>query len=166
MHLDERESDLLKKWTIKKLEDISDADSDVLADYVLALVKTEDPIPVAQNNVVENLQDFLGNNTEKFVQEVFQAISTKSYDPARPPLKPTAPIYHPPKRRSFEQPGVSNESRKRSYHDWDREEDTNGQIRSYQGGERPVKHARRGGRGFDPRGGRQSFPSAYQSTLR
>ena len=44
MHLDDSEAELLKKWIIKKLEDISDADSDVLADYVLALVKTDDSV--------------------------------------------------------------------------------------------------------------------------
>ena len=39
MHLDDAESDLLKKWIIKKLEDITDADEDVLADYVLVSLR-------------------------------------------------------------------------------------------------------------------------------
>ena len=164
MHLDEAESDLLKKWIIKKLEDISDADSDVLADYVLALAKSEGPESVAKTNCIDNLKDFLLDNTEPFVNELFQAISSKSYDPNRPPPKPTAPVYQPPKRTSVEAPRLPNESRKRSYHDWDREEqaDTNGRIQTYDGGDRPVKQPRRGGRGYDQRGGRQSQPQMQQ----
>ena len=158
MHLDEAESDLLKKWIIKKLEDISDADSDVLADYVLALVKTDDPEAKAKTNCVENLKDFLLSNAEPFVNGLFQAIATKSYDPSRPPPKPSAPVYQPSRRSSLEPPRLPNESRKRSYHDWDRDEDSNvnGRIQSYHGDDRPVKQLRRGGRGFEQRGGRHT----------
>ncbi|CAD0037583.1 unnamed protein product [Aureobasidium pullulans] len=42
MHLDDSASDELKGWVVKRLEDISDADSDVLADYVIALIKSEE----------------------------------------------------------------------------------------------------------------------------
>lgn len=164
MQLSDNESELLRKWITKKLEDISDADSDVLADYVLALVKTEDAKPVGKANVAEPLKDFLGSNTDAFVEEIFQAIATKSFDPNRPPPKPAASVYQPPKRQSVELPRQLNESKKRSYsyHDWDREEDANGQIQSYQGGERPVKHARRGARGYDQRSTRQSLKASRQ----
>jgi hypothetical protein len=37
----------------------SDADSDVLADYVLALIGTEAPADEIKRNSVENLEDFL-----------------------------------------------------------------------------------------------------------
>ena len=37
----------------------SDADSDVLADYVIALVRDDDPEPKLRHNVVSNLEDFL-----------------------------------------------------------------------------------------------------------
>lgn len=37
----------------------SDADSDVLADYVLALVRTDAPDDENKRNSVENLEDFL-----------------------------------------------------------------------------------------------------------
>ena len=164
MHLDEAESELLKKWTVKKLEDISDADSDVLADYVLALAKTDDPEPVAKANCIENLKDFLVDKTERFVNDLFQAIATKSYDPSRPPPKPAASVYQPPKRPSVEHQSLPNESRKRSYHDWDGEDQVNGngRIQSYERGERPMKQPRRGGRGYDQRGGRQSYPQGQQ----
>ena len=59
MQLDEAQGELLKKWIIKRLEDISDADSDVLADYVLMLIKSEDPDDQVRTNCVQGLQDFL-----------------------------------------------------------------------------------------------------------
>ncbi len=37
----------------------SDADSDVLADYVLALVRADTPEPELRTNAIENLEDFL-----------------------------------------------------------------------------------------------------------
>ena len=37
----------------------SDADSDVLADYVIALVRADDPEAQLRPNVVSNLEDFL-----------------------------------------------------------------------------------------------------------
>ena len=41
----------------------SDADSDVLADYVLALVKSEDSDNQVKQNCLENLEDFLRTRT-------------------------------------------------------------------------------------------------------
>ncbi|KAL9121064.1 MAG: hypothetical protein Q9187_002379 [Circinaria calcarea] len=86
------ESKELKTWVIKKLEDISDADSDVLADYVLALIRADTPEPELRTNAIMNLDDFLKDNTASFVDEVFLAIHTKSYIPGylAPPL-PTLP---------------------------------------------------------------------------
>jgi hypothetical protein len=37
----------------------SDADSDVLAEYVLALIRSEESDEEVRNNCVENLKDFL-----------------------------------------------------------------------------------------------------------
>ena len=146
MHLDDKESELLKAWIVTKLENISDADSDVLADYVLALVKTDENEASLRATSVDNLRDFLLDNAEGFVNDVFNAINAKSYDPSRPTPKPSAPVYQPPRRMSFEPPRQPNESRKRSYHDWDRAVEANANG-PYQSGERPTKHARRGGRG-------------------
>ncbi len=41
----------------------SDADSDVLADYVLALVRADTPEPELRINAIENLEDFLKPST-------------------------------------------------------------------------------------------------------
>ena len=37
----------------------SDADSDVLADYVLALIRADTPEPELRASAIENLEDFL-----------------------------------------------------------------------------------------------------------
>ena len=143
---------------IKKLENISDADSDVLADYVLALVKTDEPTHIAKSACVENLRDFIADNSQAFVNELFTAIDTKSYDPSRPaprsPLKSgltdtanKSSTKHDAPRRQV------NGSRKRGYHDWDRETGQDGSGASFEYGNRPQKQPRRGGRGGGDRRG-------------
>ena len=84
MLITDEEAKDLKIWVIKKLEDMyvvayimrlilrrswecadtfhshsSDADSDVLADYVLALIRADTPEPDLRANAIENLEDFL-----------------------------------------------------------------------------------------------------------
>ena len=92
MIITDDEAQDLKAWIIKKLEDMSvtllrsmarifsllpflcpmltpnpryrsDADSDVLADYVLALIRAETSEPELKNNAIENLEDFLHDST-------------------------------------------------------------------------------------------------------
>ena len=45
--------------TITSLFPRSDADSDVLADYVMALVRADDAEPQLRQGVISNLEDFL-----------------------------------------------------------------------------------------------------------
>ena len=59
MHLEDNDANDLKSWVVGRLQDISDADSDVLADYVLALLKTDTPDAQLKVDVAENLEDFL-----------------------------------------------------------------------------------------------------------
>ncbi|KXT17665.1 hypothetical protein AC579_9047 [Pseudocercospora musae] len=158
MLFDEADSELLKTWATKKLEDIhSDADADVLADYVLALVKTDDPVDVAKANCTENLRDFLNEKADHFVDELFQALTTKSYDPSKAPPKPTAPTYQVPRRASASCDPAQGQTagRKRSYHEWDRAESQGGR---YDGVDRPVKQARRGGNAGRQQFGQYSLP--------
>lgn len=44
----------------------SDADSDVLADYVLALIRADTPEPELRLNAIENLEDFLKDSRQLF----------------------------------------------------------------------------------------------------
>lgn len=152
MQFKEEETALLKTWAIKKLEDISDADADVLADYAIALVSTEDAEEVAKANCVESLIDFLPNKAEHFVDELFAAIANKSYDPSQHQPKPATEASRLPPGPKSDGLGPMNKSRKRSFQ-WDTNE-TSEQHGHFHGGGRPIKQMRRGGRGGLERGGR------------
>ncbi|KAF8461682.1 hypothetical protein BDZ91DRAFT_369450 [Kalaharituber pfeilii] len=79
MLFEEGDAALLKKWIVKRLEDISDADSDVLADYVLALLRHEGGEPEVKKFCIDQLDDFLREHTRNFVEDVFVALRTKSF---------------------------------------------------------------------------------------
>ncbi|KAF1827429.1 uncharacterized protein K489DRAFT_16498 [Dissoconium aciculare CBS 342.82] len=170
MHMDDAESDLLKTWVIKKLENISDADSDVLADYVLALIKTDEPLHVAKSACVENLRDFLAESSEGFVNDLYSAIGAKAYDPARPPPKIVSKPASDDHSRAA--PGTQHDtsgrqpaaSKKRSYHDWDRDNAHGTPSFHTDGNNRPIKQARRGGRGGLERGSRNNFMQELRGT--
>lgn len=186
MHLDDSESEQLKGWIVKRLEDISDADSDVLADYVLALLKSDEGDDQVRRNCQENLDDFLKEHTAAFVDDVFGAIATKSFDPSRPQQAPSAPAPQPfnpaaqtfnpaaqafnPAAQAFNPPTgpASNDraqqSRKRGFNDFDGAEGQNGFGQN--GRDRPMKQMRRGGRGgFDQRGGRAGMGMSHLPQL-
>ncbi|PSK36159.1 hypothetical protein B9Z65_5974 [Elsinoe australis] len=75
---------LLKPYLVTKLECLSsEADCDVLADYLLELIKSEGSEADVIRNTKEQLVDFLPGDSGKFVDEVFQAIRDGSYDPSR-----------------------------------------------------------------------------------
>ena len=65
MHLEEGDASNLKTWVVGRLQDISDADSDVLADYVLALIRTDTPDSQLKLDVLESLEDFLKDSMQK-----------------------------------------------------------------------------------------------------
>ncbi|KAL3439329.1 hypothetical protein BDV09DRAFT_190900 [Aspergillus tetrazonus] len=83
MQLTEEQAAEVKAWVVKKLEDISDADSDVLADYVLALIRSDAPDDEIRKASVENLEDFLREHTANFVEELFATFALKQ-TPAAP----------------------------------------------------------------------------------
>ncbi|KAL4974790.1 hypothetical protein BDW66DRAFT_167541 [Aspergillus desertorum] len=83
MQLTEDQAAEVKTWVVKKLEDISDADSDVLADYVLALIRSDAPDDEIRKASVENLEDFLREHTVNFVEELFATFAPKQA-PAAP----------------------------------------------------------------------------------
>lgn len=81
MLFDEAHTDNLKAWLTSELGPICDADPEVLADYVLALLKHEGPEAELQTLLTEQLEDFLAAETEPFVTKTFRAIADKSYLP-------------------------------------------------------------------------------------
>ncbi|KAK4554046.1 hypothetical protein LTR86_008887 [Recurvomyces mirabilis] len=139
MMLDVEDEQVFKAFVIKKLEAISDADSEVLADYVVALVKTDDADAVSGA-----LKDFIPDSAQTFVDEIFSAIATRSYDLSAPSsripvsgLDTTGRAYNPSNK-------VPAGSRKRSYHDWDAQGGQNGHIPVLETITRSSKRTQRG----------------------
>ncbi|CDW96682.1 hypothetical protein [Sporisorium scitamineum] len=81
MLFDEAHTDDLKAWLTSELGPICDADPEVLADYVLALLKHEGPEAELQTLLTEQLEDFLAAETKPFVAKAFQVIAVKAYLP-------------------------------------------------------------------------------------
>ncbi|KAJ5225944.1 hypothetical protein N7468_007169 [Penicillium chermesinum] len=100
MHFTEQETANVKSWVVKKLEDISDADSDVLADYVLALISSDAPDEEIRQISIDNLEDFLREHTKPFVDELFASFGPKDSQPA-----PTSQIPAQQPAQNFPQPG-------------------------------------------------------------
>ena len=104
-------------------------------------------------------------DTPSFVESVFAAITSKSYDPkqaAARSLQATAPAFQPPvgPTGTHAQFGTApaQPSRKRSFNnEWEGGDGQNGRGQQYGrggNGDRPMKQMRRGGRGYEQRGGR------------
>ncbi|KAI9926452.1 hypothetical protein ASPWEDRAFT_141841 [Aspergillus wentii DTO 134E9] len=100
MQFSEAQAAEVKAWVVRKLEDISDADSDVLADYVLALIRSDAPDDEIRKASVENLEDFLREHTAQFVDELFSTFTPQKEAPPSAPQPQTQPqlahdISHP-----------------------------------------------------------------------
>ncbi|KAK3688542.1 hypothetical protein B0T22DRAFT_156913 [Podospora appendiculata] len=147
----------LKKWIVKRLENTSDADADVLADYVLALLGHDGDINDVRRLCETEIADYLKEDAPVFVNDVFRAIAHKSYLPGAPP-PPTAlaatvaaqpplplgglPYDDLPLAQATQPPIYSNGSKKRSYNDRGDVADTNGGDSRF--GPRAYKQVRRG----------------------
>ncbi|KAK3400122.1 hypothetical protein B0T20DRAFT_177395 [Sordaria brevicollis] len=160
----------LKRWIVKRLENTSDADADVLADYVLALLRTNGEVEEVRRLCETEIPDFLKEDSSVFVRDVFHAMAYKSYLPDAPPvpkhaLPPPAYASAPAAFPAIQPPGLSyddapghlpqfppyaGQSRKRSFDGRDEVDGRDGQY-----GGRALKQPRRGaGFGFGGRGGR------------
>ncbi|KAI1980453.1 hypothetical protein LOZ53_000583 [Ophidiomyces ophidiicola] len=102
MHFTEDEAVDVKSWVVRRLEDISDADSDVLADYVLALIRSDAPDEEIRQASIDNLEDFLKENTVSFVDEIFKKYNSK---PKQAPLDTV--LSTPSQNVPFSQPSSS-----------------------------------------------------------
>ncbi|KAG5986220.1 hypothetical protein E4U54_005540, partial [Claviceps lovelessii] len=117
----------------------SDADADVLAEYVIALLKHDGDEASVRLLCEQEIPDFLTEDPKQFLDDVFQAITYRSYMPgaAAPPppnrtfIGPTAP------------PTILEASKKRNYDETVAQNDYHGQFSH----ERVTKQARRGRRG-------------------
>ncbi|KAK1727466.1 hypothetical protein CaCOL14_008742 [Colletotrichum acutatum] len=91
MFLAEEDAPLLRTWLLSKLPEVSDTETDILADYVLALLASQEGDAAHIRAACESeLPQFLNTDTApEFVDELFRVIEHKSFLPGAPP---------PPKR--------------------------------------------------------------------
>eukprot|EP00638_Chattonella_subsalsa_P003087 CAMPEP_0117745302 /NCGR_PEP_ID=MMETSP0947-20121206/7275_1 /TAXON_ID=44440 /ORGANISM="Chattonella subsalsa, Strain CCMP2191" /LENGTH=810 /DNA_ID=CAMNT_0005562419 /DNA_START=29 /DNA_END=2461 /DNA_ORIENTATION=+ len=64
----------LYSWLVKKLEPICEADPEVLAKYILALLKTDRPRDEGEQNCRKQLKEFLGDDTRSFVSNLYSKV--------------------------------------------------------------------------------------------
>ncbi|KAK0641589.1 hypothetical protein B0T16DRAFT_431333 [Cercophora newfieldiana] len=91
----------LKNWIVKRIENTSDADADVLADYVLALLRHDGDIADVRKLCETEIPDFLKEDPTAFVNDVFETVAFKSYLPGAPP--PPSKRAPPPPVANFAQ---------------------------------------------------------------
>ncbi|KAK1834349.1 hypothetical protein QBC39DRAFT_424285 [Podospora conica] len=152
----EEDAPHLKKWIVKRIENTSDADADVLADYVLALLRHDGSPDDVRKLCESEIPDFLKEDPSGFVNEVFEIISYKSYLPgAPPPPSKTAPSAAraplPPGVLSYDDTPMAQAtgpkgSKKRGFNE---RPDGDAPHNGPEGrpSKRSLKQARRGGRG-------------------
>ena len=129
MHYNSADENPLKEWITKRLESISNADTDVLADYVLALLRSEDSEIQVKTDCTDQLEQFLAENTAPFVKELFETTKWRLYIAGNKPpsqIKPQQPSQlsqgnlntSAPQPRGLQRPN-GRPSRKRRYNDPD-----------------------------------------------
>ncbi|CAK7202457.1 hypothetical protein SEUCBS139899_005180 [Sporothrix eucalyptigena] len=103
MAFDPKHAAQLKAWLVKRLEALeassrtdSDVDADILAEYVVALLQHDASAEEARRLCHSELYDFLKDETDAFVEDVFKALALKSYLPGMPQPSKAAPLKPPP----------------------------------------------------------------------
>lgn len=69
----------LKIWLLNSLKKISDADTESLAEYIIALLRKEKTIDELMKICQDQLEVFLTSDTNKFIKELFHTIEHKNY---------------------------------------------------------------------------------------
>ncbi|KFZ17608.1 hypothetical protein V502_04514 [Pseudogymnoascus sp. VKM F-4520 (FW-2644)] len=148
----EEDAPQLKTWIVKRLENTSDADADVLADYVLALLRHDGDIETVRSLCEEEIPDFLKEDSTIFVKDLFDTVQHRSFMPGAPPPPqppaPTLPNANAPLGTSYNNfdmasvPTGPNASKKRSFND---RGDADTQMGPMDATGRAVKQARRNG---------------------
>ncbi|KAK3182343.1 hypothetical protein K4F52_006345 [Lecanicillium sp. MT-2017a] len=168
----EEDAPQLKAWIVKRIENTSDADSDVLADYVIALLKHDGDKESVRKLCEDEIPDFLTEEPKAFLDDVFQAITYQSYKPGAPPAPKLGSTNANNAPSQPNQTSAQNNSRKRGYDDSSNAGDVGasgyGQEQQPHGGGRAHKQPRRGGRrggrddrqhmGYMPPGGMPDMP--------
>ncbi|KAG6004421.1 hypothetical protein E4U21_001089 [Claviceps maximensis] len=142
MLFSEEDAPLLKAWIVKRIENTSDADADVLAEYVIALLKHDGDKASVRLLCEQEIPDFLTEDSKQFLDDVFQAITYRSYMPGALPPPPPPPLQN----TSLEPTAAATyleASKKRSFDEIGPQVD----YRDHVAQGRAAKQARRGRRG-------------------
>lgn len=67
----DHQSEYLKQWMVQKLKPICDADHEVLSEYIMALLRHDQPEKELNFLCLKQLEDFLQNDTKSFVTDLF-----------------------------------------------------------------------------------------------
>ncbi|KJZ77994.1 hypothetical protein HIM_02631 [Hirsutella minnesotensis 3608] len=151
----EEDAPLLKAWIVKRIENTSDADSDVLAEYVIALLKHDGDEDAIRKLCEQEIPDFLTEEPKAFLDDVFQAIKNRSYIPGAVPRASVGDVGQFPSGTEMLAQSSAN-VKKRAYGDSADQADGDEHDPSYLE-HRSYKQARRGARQGpgDSRGGRR-----------
>ncbi|KAG5959842.1 hypothetical protein E4U57_000481 [Claviceps arundinis] len=161
MFFSEEDAPLLKAWIVKRIENTSDADADVLAEYIIALLKHDGDEASVRSLCEQEIPDFLTEDSKQFLDDVFQAVTYRSYVPGapappppkpspmdtkEPPAAPANPQQQQPRKRRFEETVAPNDHDRNGSHG------------------RAPKHARRGRRGGHAED-RAAYGQGHQSQM-
>ncbi|POR39333.1 Putative RNA-binding protein [Tolypocladium paradoxum] len=160
----EEDAPLLKAWIVKRIENTyttrcppalcasmlmfcrrSDADSDVLAEYVIALLKHDGDQDAVRKLCEQEIPDFLTEDPKAFLDDVFQAIKYRSYVPGAPPPPKQPPAGLGSQSAQAVDAPAQGSSRKRAFDDQADSADAGERDNAY-GLQRSYKQPRRGGR--------------------
>ncbi|KAF9302804.1 hypothetical protein BGZ74_004824 [Mortierella antarctica] len=120
---------------------VCEADPGMLADYIIALLKHDKPMPELQPLVLSQLEDFLNEATPTFVETLFSALESKSYLGSAHEEATSVPSEPAAERETQQREGRSSASK---HHRGDSDHSDN-EGRSF-------KHARRHGDDEDQKG--------------
>ncbi|KAG0221354.1 hypothetical protein BGW41_006846 [Actinomortierella wolfii] len=81
MHLSSEEENALKAYLTPELDRLCDADPNMLADYVIALVKNDKLSGNTEDRIQHELADFMGTNIDAFASSFARVLNSKSYMP-------------------------------------------------------------------------------------
>ncbi|ETV66261.1 hypothetical protein, variant [Aphanomyces astaci] len=79
MALDADSRESLREWLVRILEPLCDAEPSVLSKYVLALVQANPAKEGLEELCRNKLREFLGDETNAFVDRLFKTLRTKAY---------------------------------------------------------------------------------------
>lgn len=103
--------DTMKSWLVQVLQPLCEADPEALAKYVMALIKKDKSDDDLKKICLDQLDVFLTNNTEKFVDKLFVALKNKSYNNTSP-VK-SSDVSKPEEKAEFNSQVIDTESRRR-----------------------------------------------------